>query len=74
VGDGAERGFFKTVSDEGIFSGRGKMGIYNQIMLWELSNYVSKNFETDIGKKIYEKFSAKDLSLPPSRTISNIEK
>ncbi len=60
---------FKTIPEHSIFRKKGEIGIYRQIMLWSLSNYISENFETDLGKKIYEKFSSKDLSLHPSQTI-----
>ncbi len=65
---------FKTLPKHSIFRVQGEMGIYREFMLWSLSNYMADSFNTDIGDKIYEKFSQRYLSFNSEGTINNIEK
>ena len=47
---------FRTVGGD-FFSEEGEKGIYMQLVLWRISDYMSKSVDTDIGRRIYEKFS-----------------
>ncbi|BAT71406.1 hypothetical protein TST_0600 [Thermosulfidibacter takaii ABI70S6] len=65
---------FKTVGDDNsLFSGKGEKGIYLQLILWRLSDYLSKTMDTDIGREIYKKFS-KGYRKPSPHPIYNNKK
>ena len=63
---------FKSLPEGSFFNSRGEKGIYSQIVIWKLADYVSKSVETEIGRKIYEKFSGVYRNTPP-RPIYKVE-
>ena len=48
---------FKSL-DEPFFKGKGEFGAYRDIVIWYLSDYISNNYNTNIGKAVYDKFKA----------------
>ncbi len=58
---------FKSLPKGSFFNSRGEKSIYAQLVVWRLSDFLSKSSDTYIGRRIYEKFSQgyrKDAPLP----------
>ncbi len=58
---------FRSLPEGSFFNSRGEKGIYAQLVIWRLSEHLSKGMDTEIGRSIYEKFSQGYRSghLPP---------
>ncbi len=61
---------FKSLPKGSFFNSGGEKGIYAQLVIWRLSDYISKTVDTDIGRAIYEKFS-QGYRKAPSHPIYN---
>ncbi len=48
---------FRSLPRGSFFNSGGEKGIYAQMVIWRLSDYLSKTLDTDLGRSIYQKFS-----------------